>query len=184
MKYIFITAGHSAKGQDHGAVTPYGDESKEARIVVDALSKKLATLGVTVETEDDSWNLSKTIAWIASKIVSSQYNIDIHFNSSVNELASGTEILIPDKNNDKEMALGIKVSNVISTVLGIKNRGVKHESESQHSRLGILSNNGLFKANNLLIEVCFISSPYDMRRYRDTFDKLIDQLAKTINDAI
>src|SRR3954470_22413903 len=125
MKYIFITAGHSAKGTDHGAVSAYGDESKEARIFIDELSKKLATYGVTVYTEDDTWTLGKTIAWIGGKITSSNYNIDVHFNSSANPLVSGTEVLIPDNHNDKEYALGVKIVKAISSILGINNRGIK-----------------------------------------------------------
>lgn len=184
MKTLYITAGHTLKGTDNGAVTPYGNEAEEARKLVTALAKALYKEGVYVYTDDDKWSLSETMAWLRSKVKSPDYTIDFHFNA-FNGKASGVETLIPDNYNAKEFELAHSLSEFISLQLGIVKRGghegyegVKKESESQHSRLGILSGSGLATANNLLVEVCFIDNKEEMIKYQANFDKLVEGLTK------
>jgi NACalpha-BTF3-like transcription factor len=57
--------------------------------------------------------------------------------------------------------------------MGIKNRGVKRPSESQHKTLAILSEQGI----NLLIEVCFISNQKDIAAFFKHDNDLAQALA-------
>lgn len=182
MRVLYCTAGHSNKsGQDNGAVSVYGNEGIEARKLVTALAKELYKRNIMTYTDDDSWSLSNTIGWLGKTIKGSDYTIDIHFNASTNSGATGVEVLVPELSNDKEIYLATNVLNTIVTTLGLRSRGIKKESDSQHSKLGILSNAKLATANNILVEVCFISNANDMKAYKDNFDRLAINLANTID---
>lgn len=182
MKTLYITAGHSTKGPDKGAVSQYGVEADEARKFVTDLSKSLYKQGVYVYTDDDKWTLTETINWLGTKVKAPDTTIDIHFNA-FNSTSTGVECLIPDKYNEKELSIAFNISKIISGTLRIITRGevegwkgVKTESESQHSRLGILSSNKLSTSNNVLVEICFISNPIDMQKYRGEYNRLIENL--------
>jgi N-acetylmuramoyl-L-alanine amidase len=183
MKTLYITAGHSTKGPDKGATSKYGTEAVEARKFVNDLAKFLHKNGVYVYTDDDSWNLNQTIAWLGTKVKTPDVTIDIHFNA-FNEKSTGVECLIPSGYTDKELSIAKNIAEILSGTLRLPLRGgektgikgVKVETESQHPRLGILSNNNLASAANVLVELCFISNPDDMKSYRDNYDRLVENI--------
>jgi len=186
MRIIYLTSGHEIKnGKGTGAISQFGDEAVEARKFVTALAKELwSKYKIMAYTDNDSWTLSGVITWVGSKVKSSDYTIDVHFNASANEAANGAEVLISNTHTPKEKLFATKIVNEIASTLSIKNRGVKTEADSQHSKLGILSNHKLSSANNILIEICFISNRNDMKLYFFNFNELITNLAKTINENI
>lgn len=191
MRTIYITAGHSTKaGQDNGAVTEYGNEAHEARTFVTSLARDLYKKGIMTYTDNDDWTLSQTINWLGTRVKKPSYTIDIHFNAFYKAAASGVEIIIPELYNKEEFYLADKIASKIEEITKITRRrgklgvGVKTETESQHSRLGILSSNKLSSANNLLIELCFISNPDDMKKYRDNYDALIKGISEIINEVV
>lgn len=183
MKTVYITAGHG--GNDPGAVSQFGKEAEEARKFVTSVAKSLYKKGVFTYTDDNKWSLSQVISWLGTKIKSSDYTIDIHFNAGP-ATATGVEVLIPEKWNTKEFEMAKGIASIISKTLNLRLRsgkvgnGVKTESESQHSRIGILSNNRLSAANNVLVEICFISNKTDMESYKNNYDLLIENVSNYI----
>lgn len=183
MKIMYITAGHSPKGPDKGAISPYGIEGVEARKFVNDLAKALYKKGVYVYTDNDGWNLRETIAWLGTKAKAPDITLDIHFNA-FNAISTGVECLIPVAHTEKELQVAGDIAAIIANTLtlplrgGEKTRvkGVKTEVESQHPRLGILSNNKLAAASNVLVELCFISNPNDMKSYRQNYEILIEKM--------
>ena len=70
--------------------------------------------------------------------------------------------------------MSAEICKVTSTILGIKNRGVKSEASSQHPRIGILN---LKAGISVLWEICFISSVLDMDKYTLYTEKLNKEIA-------
>jgi N-acetylmuramoyl-L-alanine amidase len=102
---------------------------------------------------------------------------DIHFNSGT-PTATGTECYVNKADFSNKDSLSYKMSaeicKVTSTILGIKNRGVKSEASSQHPRIGILN---LKAGISVLWEICFISSVLDMDKYTLYTEKLNKEIA-------
>lgn len=179
MKTIYLTKGHQViNGKGTGAHSLFGDEAVEAEKVVNALIKRLAQENINVRTDENKWSLIDTIGWLLRNVKANDLSIDFHFNASVNPKATGCEVLIPSEHTLIEKTLAGIFAKEISYVLMIKNRGVKTEAESQHKTLGILRRPKI--ANNLLIEVCFITNEQDMLEYKERFLNLIESLSRVI----
>lgn len=194
MKSLYLTAGHQIiNGVGTGAFgvreadkqNKQFDEAVEARKLVNDIIAELKTTYkfTKVSTENDSWTLNSVISWIGKLITSSDYNIEIHFNAG-DPKATGAEVFISTIYNLIEKDLCNKLSALISTTLGIKNRGLKTDNEGQHSKLGILSSDSLKKGNNLLIEICFITNENDVKSYRKNYTTLVKNLAKALYEEL
>lgn len=156
---IFISAGHHDK--DPGAVSgPYieRDLTKESRgFITSKLPKDQFIQDKDFETNSQYQGRIKP--------GSGSVVFDIHFNSG-SPTATGTECFVNKNDFDNKNSMSYKMASEIckeaSEMLGIPNRGVKSESSSQHSRLGILNlNSGI----SVLWEICFISNPLNMQSY-------------------
>lgn len=161
---IFITAGHN--NQDPGAV---GNGLKEADITKRFRNKVISYIDQSkykVHVDQDNWTLAQTIKENVTGPASAC--ADIHCNSEAKGKATGVEVFIPDDPS----ILEIKYANFICTdfakIMGIKNRGIKRPSESQHKTLAILNEQGI----NMLVELFFISNPKDVKAYLDNEDAL------------
>jgi N-acetylmuramoyl-L-alanine amidase len=166
MRRILLIAGHNGKGT---GAKKYLDEGQETIKLRDAIAKELQSkYGVAAITDKgkDNLNLSGIVVWLKSIFHKSDLCIDIHFNASNNEAASGVESFIPLKNSEFERVAANKLVGVVSNVLQIRNRGVKIEGQSQHSKLAMLSG---FDCENVLLEVCFITNKDDSDRYKRTY---------------
>lgn len=170
---IFLTAGHHNK--DSGAVGNGFVESKEAIRVRNKVTELLRTKGVEVWNDNDNWTLQTVINEISKASKHTDIICDIHFNAG-QEKATGSEVFVPEYAIKSELLLAAELSKVIAETLGIKNRMVKRERDSQHKRLGMMRPNGI----NVLIEVAFISNKADMNAYNDKFDLLCENIAKTL----
>ena len=62
--------------------------------------------------------------------------MDIHFNAG-GPAASGTECFIANDASAHSQEMAKEICNTASSVMGIKNRGVKTEGQSQHNKIGI-----------------------------------------------
>ena len=210
MKTVYIFAGHSIRSngigtgafyQENGKVVyenklPKYDEAVLVREFVTLLAKELySKYQINTITDKDDWSLVDTIKFAASKAKVEELIIDIHFNAAGNPKATGTEVLVPktfksEKDKKKEMTLGAEIAKVIGETLGIPTRGgvktgypgVKYSNESQHSSIGILDK--LIWGTNLLIEICFISNPDEMKKYTERKELLAKKIAKVIAENI
>jgi len=181
MRTVFLSAGHTNNPKrDMGAMSVYGTEGEETVLFRGRLSNKLKSLNVPVVSDYDDSTLSQSLAYFKNLTSSKSIVVDIHFNSSSSNKATGVEVLIPKDNTDFERQLGSTVSIAIGKILMIPVRGlyrglrgIKTELESHHGRLGWMNLTG----ENILIEICFISNKDDMQSYRKNLDKLVEEVA-------
>ena len=169
---VFLTAGHHNK--DSGAVGSGFTESKETIKIRNRVSELLRDKGVEVWNDDDNWTLQTVINEITKLSKPSDIICDIHFDSAPN--ATGSGAFVPEYAIKSELLLAADLSKTISETLGIKNRIVKRESDSQHKRLGMMRPNGI----NVLIEVAFISNGSDMKSYNEKFELLCENISKVL----
>ena len=185
MRKIFISAGHSNKsGRDRGASGNgfiEGELTVELRNLIVAELKKL---GITPIVDKDDSILSETLNFVRNLTTNTCIVLDIHWNAATPQ-ATGTETLIPSENTDFERRLAAKLSEVVGMRLNIPLRGrhanlngVKTEAESHHGRLGWMRLTG----ENVLMEICFISNPNDMKSYQLNKNQLAADIAKVLFD--
>jgi len=185
MRKIFISAGHSNKpGKDQGAV---GNGFIEGHLSVELrnlLVSELKTLGVTPIVDVDSNILTESLTFFKSLTAKNSIVLDIHWNAGPPS-ATGVEVLIPSDNTNVEKNLAKDLADEISNTLSIPLRGahaglagVKTEAESHHGRLGWMRLTG----ENVLIEMCFISSKSDMESYQKNKSTIAKKIAKILYD--
>ena len=169
---IIISAGHG--GNDPGAIANGYTERDLAIEFRELIVKELLLLGVKPLIDDNKNALKQTLAWLIGKYSSKDILLDIHWNAASSK-ARGTEIIVPDnasvfENNLAKNILNVFVSN------GFINRGVKPESQTARKRLGWMRP----PAENILIEVAFITNLLDMNLYQNLKYKLAKELAFVI----
>ena len=169
---IIISAGHG--GNDPGAVANGYTERDLAIEFRELLVKELLLLGVKPLIDDNKNALKQTLAWLVGKYSSKDILLDIHWNAASSK-ARGTEVIVPDnasifENNFAKNILNVFVSN------GFVNRGVKPESQTARKRLGWMRP----PAENILIEMGFITNLLDINLYQNLKYKLAKELALVI----
>lgn len=180
-KKIYVSAGHSSKpgnGRDAGASGNGFIEGVEMAELRNIIVKELKVLGAEVIVDKDDSILTDTIKEFKPITTENDIVVDLHLNSATAK-ATGVETLVPDPPTQFERNLAERFSRTVSDILGIPTRGVKGvktEAESQHKRLGFMRLAG----SNILLEVCFISNPNDMKIYREKRFELGKALAKVL----
>jgi len=179
MRKIFISAGHSPKKP--GAS---GNGYKEEMLAIafrDLLVKELTNLGITATIDSNDNALTESINFFKRLISPNSIALDIHWNASSNATATGTETLIPAVYTNFEYELASRLSEAVSKTLNIRTRGangVKTELESHHSSLGWMRLN----AENVLMEICFISNKSDMDKYISSRIQLAKNIALILKE--
>lgn len=95
--------------------------------------------------------------------------VEIHFNSSTNTKANGTEVLYY---SEKNKPLASRISNSIAQSIGLRDRGAIKRT-----------NLGFLKQTNcpaLIIEVMFISSPVDTSAIDITFHRRVAEAIRSV----
>ena len=173
---IIISAGHG--GNDPGAVANGYTERDLAIEFRELLVKELLLLGVKPLIDDNKNALKQTLAWLTGKYSSKDILLDIHWNAASSK-ARGTEVIVPDsasifENNFAKNILNVFVSN------GFVNRGVKPESQTARKKLGWMRP----PAENILIEMGFITNLLDINLYQNLKYKLAKELAVVIKKSL
>lgn len=174
---LIISAGHG--GTDSGAV---GNGYIERDLTIelrDLIVSELSSLGVKAETDPNQNALKETLAWLRGKFGSRDILFDIHWNAGP-AAAKGSEVIVPEVSSDYEKKLAEALLKVL-TDIGFKSRGVKPESETARKTLGWMRP----VAENVLIEICFISNATDMKLYqanKQTIAKRIANVLKTFSN--
>jgi N-acetylmuramoyl-L-alanine amidase len=185
MRKIFISAGHSNKpGKDQGAA---GNGFVEGQLSVEfknLLVSELKSMGVTPIADVDSNVLKESLNFFKNLTAKDSIVLDIHWNAGPPS-ATGVEVLIPSENSSVERNLAKDLADEISNTLSIPLRGshaglagVKTEAESHHGRLGWMRLTG----ENVLLEMCFISSKSDMESYQKNKSTIAKKIAKVLYD--
>lgn len=154
MRKIIITAGHSNDdpGATNGVLT-------EAHIVTDfrnMVAHYLREAGADFDT-DGSGHSNLPLQYAIKLVTPGSLAVEFHCNAFSHPTATGVETL----SNIAMQPFGARLCEVVSTCIGIRNRGAKDEGSGQHSRLGFV------RAGGLILELFFISNPADVRAYMD-----------------
>lgn len=154
---LFVSAGHG--GKDPGAT--YKDY-KEADLNIefrDILVAELRALGIEPITDPNENFTLKTLAWFRGKFGSKDILFDIHFNAGPTA-AHGSEVIVPDVASKFEKDMATEICAAFAT-FGFKNRGVRPEAQTFRKSLAWMKPS----AENILIEICFITNDNDMKIY-------------------
>lgn len=183
MRKIFISAGHTRKGTDAGAIAngyKEGDLAAELRdLIVDALKAYM----ITPIVDDDKNALQQTINTFKALVNPSAILLDIHFNAATPQ-AKGVECFIPDTYSNFERDMAKDIAEDISEILNsplrsgmLRVAGVKRESESARKQLGWMRLTG----ENVLVEVCFITNKEEIEKYQSEKTRIAKAIAYTLN---
>ena len=174
---IIISAGHG--GNDPGAVANGYTERDLAIEFRELLVKELLLLGVKPLIDDNKNALKQTLAWLKGVLKSDKtVCIDIHWNAAIPK-ARGTEIIIPDKPSLFESSFAKELLDVFVSN-GFTSRGVKPESQTARKRLGWMRPS----AENILIEMAFLTNTLDLELYKMVKYKLAKELAVVIKKSL
>lgn len=160
MAYI-IDCGHCLSGYDTGATGLGRKEEVLTREVGKALGEVLEKQGEKVyfTNVDKANSVNESLRERVNKansIKDAAAFISIHFNSFENSAANGVEVLISGRGGKAEV-IAKKVNDNLSKEIGLRNRGVK-----VNSNLYVLKNT---IAPAVLIECLFITNKEDMSKY-------------------
>lgn len=170
---VFVVAGHG--GTDSGAVGNGYIERDLAIELKDLVIKELKLLGINALTDSNSNALSQTLAWLRGKFASKDILFDIHWNAGA-AAAKGSEVIVPDVSSQFEKDLAKDLLKVLVDV-GFKDRGVKPEALTARKKLGWMRP----VAENVLIEICFITNSTDMKLYQANKQTIAKNIAFTLS---
>lgn len=174
---LFISSGHG--GADPGASSGgyvERDLTIELRqLIVNELNK----LGVNPRTDPNTNALAQTLTWLRGKFGQRDILLDIHFNASHNTTAKGSEIIVPDGASEFETSLSNALLKVF-TDIGFRDRGVKPEALTARKSLAWMRPD----AENVLLEVCFITNTSDMTLYVNSKRIIAKRLAFVLREYI
>lgn len=177
MRKLFLIAGHG--GKDPGA-SGNGYIEKDLTIELRRLiDLELRRIGVLATLDSDDNFLGQTLRWLRGKFGEKDVLLDIHWNASTSPRANGSEVIIPNNASEYEKGFANALVKALADI-GFRNRGVKPESDTARGKLALMSEN----AENILIEVCFISNSQDMILYQNSKNIIAKRLAYVIKEYI
>ena len=168
---IYLIAGHHDK--DPGAVSNGLKEADLTKKVRDLVYDRIKQLSpkTFVSKDDDKDTLSQVIRKIKPNIQSDDILIDFHYNSAGSS-ATGVECVVDDFAGDRSIEIAEKICNIIHSITGLKNRGVKREKDTPRKQLGILGMRG----SAVIVEMGFISNIDDVNK----IDKFLHWICEDI----
>lgn len=174
-KLILVSAGHTNNPRDdRGAAGNGFIEGDEAVALRDHVAALLRQKGVSV-LEDGADGVSEPLRKALVLARKADIAIEFHWNAGP-PAATGIEVL--SKPAKKHLAQ--RLANAIHQGTGIQlrgDKGWKADNSGQHHRLAFC------EAGGLIIEICFISNPSDMRRYKDGFTAVCNNIAEVLAEA-
>jgi N-acetylmuramoyl-L-alanine amidase len=172
---IYLLAGHTPKGlnQDPGAVANGYREADLTMELRDLIADKLRAMGYQVHEDNDTQRLQQVLD--AVNATEKDVVFDIHFNAGG---GTGVECIVPERSTALERELANKVNVMLSTMLRIRNRGVKGEQLTARKRIAVMRENGI----NCLLETCFIDNKTDMVQYQSRKQEVATELALIISE--
>lgn len=166
---ILIISGHGGTPYDSGAI---GNGYKEAELTRELAKLVVAKLKqyATVDLYDISKDAYKECKEGTFNIGLYDYVLELHFNSSANKTAHGTEVYVTPRES------GIGVEQEIMNQLGkhFTIRGVKRDD---FLVINTVKSKGISSA---LLETCFISNASDMKMYQANKNKIAQDIVNGI----
>lgn len=172
---VYIFAGHHNK--DSGAIGNGFKESDLTKIVRDMICFRIKELqpNILIDKDDDDDTLSQLIAKIKPKMNSDDIILDIHYNSGP-PTATGVECLVSNNAGQKSKDIAKDICDITTKITGLKNRGVKKESDSARGKLGILN----LKGSAVIWEVGFISNINDLNAINKDLHWICDEVSRIL----
>lgn len=196
---IYLTAGHNiqANGRGNGAFGlphsqyPNGiDEAAEAIVLRNLITAHLRKHGLKVANDKDETPLRSVLTWLRNKATRGDWCIEIHFNAAA-ATASGVECVVENNHTTTESAMAQALCRAVNEATkqgggsGIRirerapgRRGVVLERETPRGRIGFLHSPAV--ANNILLEVCFITNKRDVELYFNNRNRIAIAIAEHI----
>lgn len=171
---IFVSAGHTLTGKGTGAVG-FINESQENRVLAKYIVNYLKKLGHEADYHEVNSG-SDYINQQAKKANEKKYDVvvQIHFNSSDNATANGTEVIY---RSSKGKVFAQRVQDKLKAEF--KDRKIKHDINDLKKDLGWLR---LTNDPAILIETCFVSNKADTDKYTSNREKIAKLIAEGITD--
>ncbi len=177
MAKLFLIAGHNGKGTGAKGLIDEGSETIRLRDDIQAELQKMNSSSISeIIIDNDSKTLSNVVKDINAQCTTNDLSLDIHFNA-FNGSANGSEVIVANQCTAIEQEFAEGVLSAICSTIGIRNRGVKKESQSQHKTLAMCSG---VKCNSILVEVCFCDSANDVACYENKYYELVTAIAQAI----
>lgn len=169
MKNIFTVSGHSL---NQGGASANGLKEelltiKDKEILNKHLEFQTRYTDLKIISDDDSDSLQTVINKIKKQAKKDDLLLDIHYNSA-SPKATGVEAFVKVGASDTSKRTAERIVEVFSKMMGIPNRGVKLENQSQHNRLGILHATD----HAVLLEVGFITNTVEMEKVEEYRERL------------
>lgn len=170
---LLISAGHTLNPNKGCGAVGFINESQENRVLAKFIVEYLKKLGHEVDYHEVNSG-SDYIEQQAKKANSKNYDlvVQIHFNSSDNAAANGTEVIY---RSSKGKVFAQKVQDKLKTEF--KDRKIKHDINDLKRNLGWLR---LTNPPAILIETCFVSNKSDTDKYTSNRKKIAKLIAEGI----
>lgn len=177
MKQIIIEAGHHFKpgSPDPGAVSGTYKEADLTLYAKGRIAHYIRSFYPEVEVllDKDTDTLKEVLNWIRSVEGSNSIIYSLHWNSASSSAATGVEAFISDKASALSKKMARRAVDVIHKISGIRDRGVKTETQSARGKLGILNT----ASPATLIEFAFINNPKDREDFFEWQEQIYITLA-------
>lgn len=174
---LFISAGHHSKHpirQDPGAISQKGVKEGDLTIEFrDLVSHELTLLGAKHVKDLDNEVLQQYVNRIQTG--SSSVVVEFHFDAGPPTATGSTSLTEVDADR-LDKAFAKELVDTTSSILGIKNRGVKTEADTRHGRLALMKEDGLV----CLLELAFISNEDDLAKYNSRKKELARAIAQIL----
>ena len=172
---LLISAGHTLNPNKGCGAVGFINESQENRVLAKYIVNYLKKLGHEADYHEVNSG-SDYINQQAKKANEKKYDVvvQIHFNSSDNATANGTEVIY---RSSKGKVFAQRVQDKLKTEF--KDRKIKHDINDLKRDLGWLR---LTNAPAILIETCFVSNKADTDKYTSNREKIAKLIAEGITD--
>lgn len=145
---------------DPGAVNKEGVKEGDLNIEFrDMVSRELSLRGAAHIKDRDNESLGAYLRRV--KTGSGSVILEYHFDAALSQAATGTTALVRTGADADERRFAAELAESTSRILGIRNRGVKDERQSNRGTLALVRKAGIA----CLLELGFITNPSDVAAY-------------------
>jgi len=168
---LILIAGHNRASETHprdcgyAFFNPHNSDTKDNEhwfmerlcVMADTILKNR---GLKVTLLPFTLSLEEKIKWANENLTKYDIIVEVHGNAFNNPQANGTEVFYVS-NGLRSYFYARKLSKIISSTIGTKNRGPKPSKSSHHGGLGIIDQTPSY---DFLLELGFLSNNKDLEK--------------------
>lgn len=170
---VYPSAGHHSA--DSGAVANGYVERDEMDKLRNMVIAKLKAKSHPFTTDENWENNRQYQGRIRRELRTGDVVMDMHLNAGP-PTATGVEVYISKNAGKDSKAMAQEAVDGLACIMGITNRGVKTDNQSQHNHIGILN----LRGTAILIEFCFITNKSDMQKFISNKERIADFLVELL----